>query len=181
MHPVTFHTALQIQADRHDNLGIVRNLNDFLLQPAYQNLLVLRLVDGPMLGEDIFIPEKLFPQQCHLSEWVGDVQMNQVGLKEPLLDIFQAILVHPQHLQLADGIDLWRTDVDLHVGVVCPFDFLDFKRLCHILAVADGKDDGMAILGQCVNHSDAEVTQGRVVRRGKPTQQVQDVHIVIVR
>ena len=102
--------------------------------------------------------------------------MNQVGLKEMLFDVFQTILVHPQHLQLAHGIDFRRTNINLHVGMVCAFDFLDLKRFCHILAVADREDDGVALLGQRVDHADAEVAQCRVVGRGKPTQQVQDIH-----
>ena len=62
------------------------------------------------------------------------------------------------------------------MGMVCALYFLDLEGFLHVLAVADGEDDGMAILGQCVNHADAEVAQGGVVGRGEPTQQVQNVH-----
>ena len=96
--------------------------------------------------------------------------MNQVRLEETFLDVFQSVLVHPQHLQFANGVDLRWTDVDLHVGVVCSGNLLDLERSRHVLAVANGEDDGMAILGQCVNHADAEVAQGRVIRGGEPTQ-----------
>ena len=97
------------------------------------------------------------------------------------LDVSQAILVHPQHLQLADSIDFRWTDIDLHMGVMRPCYFLDLIGLLHVLAVADGEDDGMAFLGQRVNHADAEVAQGGVVGRRKPAKQVQDVHIVVIR
>ncbi len=85
------------------------------------------------------------------------MQMNQIWLEEVLFDVFESILVHPQHLQLANHIDLWRTDVNLNMGMVCALDFLDFKRLRHVLAIADGEDDGVARLWQRVNHADAEV------------------------
>ena len=94
--------------------------------------------------------------------------MNQVGLEETFFDEIQAIIVHPQHLQFADGVDFRWTDIDLHMGVVCALDFLDLERLCHVLAIADGEDDGMAILGQRVDHADAEIAQGGVVRGGEP-------------
>ena len=60
--------------------------------------------------------------------------------------------------------------------MVCTLNFLDLERFRHVLSIADRKDDGMAILRQCVNHADAEVAQGRVVRGWEPAQQVQDVH-----
>ena len=133
-----------------------------------------------MLGEDVFVAEQFFPQQSHLSEWVGDMQMNQVRIEETLFDVAEAILVYPQHLQLAQGIDPWRSDVNLHMSMARSRNLLDLERLRHVLAVADRENDRMAILGQCVNHADAEVAQGRVIRGGKPTQQVQDIHIVII-
>ena len=74
------------------------------------------------------------------------MQMNQVGFEEVLFDVFETILVHPQHLQLAHDVDLGWTDIDLHMGVVCPLNLLDLKRFRHILAVADGEDDGVAFL-----------------------------------
>ena len=103
--------------------------------------------------------------------------MDQIGLEEMFFYITQTNLVHPQHLELAQGVVLWRTDVDLHMGVVLSLKLLDFKGLLHVLAVAHRKDDGMAILRQGVDHANAEVAQRRVVRRGKPTQQVQDIHL----
>ena len=102
--------------------------------------------------------------------------MNQIGVEETLLDVSQAILIHPQHLQFADDVDFRRTDVNLHMGMVCALNLLDLKGFRHVLAVADGEDDGMTIHGQCVDHADAEVAQGGVVGAWKPTQQVQDVH-----
>ena len=96
--------------------------------------------------------------------------MNQIGIEIVLLDVFQAILVHPQHLEFANGVDLRWTDVDLHVGVVCSRNLLDLERFRHILAVANGEDDGMATLRQRVNHTDAEVTQGGIIGGGEPTQ-----------
>ena len=109
------------------------------------------------------------------------MKVNQVELEETFLYVFQAILVYPQHLQFADGIDLRRTDVNLHMGVARALDFFDLERFRHILSVANGEDDGMALLGQRVDHSDAEVAEGGVVRRREPAQQVQDVHIVVIR
>ena len=85
-----------------------------------------------------------------------------------LFNVFQAVLVHAQHLHLANGIDLWRTDIDLHMGVACTFYLLDLEGFRHVLAVTDGKDDGMAFLRQRVDHSDAEVAQGGVVGAGEP-------------
>ena len=104
------------------------------------------------------------------------MQMNQVGFKEVLFYVSETILVHPQHLQLANGVDLGWTDIDLHMGVVRPLNLLDLKRFRHVLTVTNGEDDGMAILGQRVDHADAEVAQGRVVGRRKPAQKVQNVH-----
>ena len=80
-----------------------------------------------MLGEDIFVAEEFFPQQSDLSKRVGDVQMNQIRLKETLFDIVEAVLVHSQHLQFAQGIDFRRTDINLHMGVVLPFYLLDLE------------------------------------------------------
>ena len=48
--------------------------------------------------------------------------------------------------------------------------FLDLEGFRHALSITDGENDGVALRGQCVNHADAEVAQGRVVGRGKPTQ-----------
>ena len=95
--------------------------------------------------------------------------MDEVRLEEMFFDVVEAILVHPQHLQFADSVDLRRTDVDLHMGVVRPRNLLDLERFRHVLAVANGEDDRMAILGQCVNHAYAEVAQGGVVGARKPT------------
>ena len=94
--------------------------------------------------------------------------MNQVGLEETLLDVSQAILVHSQHLEFADGIDFRWTDVNLHMDMVFTNDFLNLERFRHILTIADGEDDGMALLGQCIDHADAEVAQGGVVGRREP-------------
>ena len=96
--------------------------------------------------------------------------MNQVRLEKTLLDVFQSVLIHSQHLEFANDVNLRWTDVDLHVGVVRSRDLFDLERFRHVLAVAHGEDDGMAILGQCVNHADAEVAQGGVVGGGEPTQ-----------
>ena len=68
------------------------------------------------------------------------------------------------------SVDLWRTDVDLHMGVVSPRNLLNLERFRHVFPVAYGENDGMAILGQCVNHADAEVAQGGVVGAREPTQ-----------
>ena len=170
VHPVTFHAPLQVKADRHDKLGIIGNLDDFPLQLPDQNVLVLRLVNGPMLSKDIFVAEELLPQQGHLAKRLGDMQMNQVRLEETFFDVFQSVLVHPQHLQFSNGVDFWRTDINLHMGMVRPGNLLDLERFRHVLAVADGEDDGMAILGQCVNHADAEVAQGGIIGGREPTQ-----------
>ena len=104
------------------------------------------------------------------------MQMNQVRFEETLLDVFQAVLVHSQHLQFAHDIDFRRTDVNLHMGMVLPFYLLDLEGFSHVFSVADGEDDGMAIRRQRVNHADAEVAQGGVVGSGEPAQQVEDVH-----
>ncbi len=96
------------------------------------------------------------------------MQMHQIRLEEMLFDVFQAVLVHAQHLHLANGIDLWRTDIDLHMGVAYTFYLLDLKGFRHVLAVTDGENDGMTFLGQSIDHSDAEVAQGRVVGSGEP-------------
>ena len=148
MHTMSLHATLQVEADRHNELGIIGDLDNLPLQLTDQNVLVLRLVNGPMLGKDVFVAKEFLPKQGYLPKWVGDVQMNQIGIEKVLLDVFQAILVHPQHFEFANGVDLWRTDVDLHVGVVCSGNLLDLERFRHVLAVADGKDDGMAILRQ---------------------------------
>ena len=95
--------------------------------------------------------------------------MDEVGLEEVFFDVVEAILVHPQHLQFADGVDLRWADINLHMSVVSSRNLLDLEGLRHVLAVADGEDDGMAILGQCINHTDAEVAQGRVIGAREPT------------
>ena len=64
------------------------------------------------------------------------MQVYQIGLEEMLLHIFEAVLVHPQHFELAQRLVLRRTDVDLHMGMVYTLDFLDLERLPHVLAVA---------------------------------------------
>ena len=97
------------------------------------------------------------------------MQVDEVRLEEVFFDVVEAILVHPQHLEFADGVDLWWTYVDLHMGVVRPGNLFDLEGFRHVLAVANGEDDGMAILGQCVDHADAEVAQGGVVGARKPT------------
>ena len=61
MHAVSLHAPLQIQTDGHDKLGIVRNLDNLFLQPADQHVLVLGLVDGPMLGHDVFVTMEFLP------------------------------------------------------------------------------------------------------------------------
>ena len=112
------HASLQVEADRHDKLGIIGNLDDFPLQFPNQNVLVLRLVNGPMLGKDVFVAKEFLPKQGYLSKRVGDMEVNQVGFEETFLDVFQPVLVHPQHLEFAYGVDLCRANVDLHVGMV---------------------------------------------------------------
>ena len=96
--------------------------------------------------------------------------MDQVGLEETFFDIVETILVHPKHLEFTQSVHLWRTDVNLHVGVVLPLYLFDLKRLRHVFAVANGEDDGMAFLRQCVDHADAEVAQGGVIGSGEPAQ-----------
>ena len=127
LHAVAFHAMLQIKTDRHDKFSIVGNLDNLFLQSADQNLLVLRLINRPMLGEDIFVAEKFFPQQCDLPKRIGDVQMNQIRLKKVLFDIVEAVLIHPQHFQFAQGIGFRRTDINLHMGMVLPFYLLDLE------------------------------------------------------
>ena len=166
---MAYHAMLQVEADGHNDLGIISDFDDFFLQTADQNILVLRLIDGPMLGEDIFVAEKFFPQQSHLPKRIGDVQMNQIRLEKAFFDVVEAVLVHPQHLQFANRIDFWRTDINLHMCMVLPFYLLDLEGFGHILAIADGQDNRMTFFGQRVNHSDAEVAQGGVVGRGEPT------------
>ena len=167
---MSLHAPLQIQADRHDERSIIGNLYNLLLQLPNQNVLILWLIYRPMLCKDVFVAKESLPQQSHLPKRISDMQMDQVGFKEVLFDVFQAILVHPQHFQLAHGIDFRRTDVDLHMCMMLSLNLLDLKGFRHILAIADGEDDGMAILGQCVNHADAEVAQSGVVGGGEPTQ-----------
>ena len=94
--------------------------------------------------------------------------MDQVGLEETFFDIVETVLVHPKHLKLAQGVHLWRTDVNLHVGMVCSLNLFDIKGLRHVFAVANGEDDGVAPFGQCIDHTDAEVAQSGVVGSGEP-------------
>ena len=124
---MVLHAALQIEADGHDKRSIVGNPDNLFLQPADQNILVLRLIDGPMLGEDVFVAIEFLPQQSHLPKRIGDMQMNQIRLEIMLLDVFQAVLVHPQHLQFSNRVDFRRKDVYLHMGMVCTLYLLDFE------------------------------------------------------
>ena len=84
MHAMTFHAPLQVKAYGHDKLGIIGNLDDFLFQLADQNVLVLRLVNGPVFGENVSIAKKFLPKQGYLPKRVGDVQMNQIGIEKVL-------------------------------------------------------------------------------------------------
>ena len=55
-------------------------------------------------------------------------------------------------------------------GCGAPQESPNLEGFRHVLAVADGEDDGMAIFRQRVNHADAEVAQGGVIGGGEPTQ-----------
>ena len=61
VYPMSFHAPLQVKAYWHDELCIIGNLDDFPLQLTDQNIIILRLVDGPVLGHDVFIAMELLP------------------------------------------------------------------------------------------------------------------------
>ncbi len=174
LHAATLHVAGQVLADGHDGIGVAGNALQEA-QPACRQLVaVLRLVACPVLRDNIRRAVALLPVVRHQTGGVGDMHMDEVGHKAMLPHIRQSALIAAPDASFAHKSVVAVAHNDLHMLVMDILAAVDARRR----ARNNRHHHRAAIFWQRIDMAEAEVAQRGIVGRGRPTQQVQDVHRV---